>query len=171
MSDLLLISTFLGKPLISSYLIKNQRNDWSLNRTTYSYYWTLFTTFRQSNYCRFPFLCVKEFYPCVFESLQDPPYKHQWQTIPTITSFDLQSHRPHWILQFLGQVLIFFRCAEPFTALQPVTSSSATIYASSTDRWNRQTQVIPKLGRILKFKHQQCYKLIKTLLQLKMRVG
>ena len=26
-------------------------------------------------------------------------------------------------------------------------------------------QIIPKLGRILKFKPQQCYKLIKTLLQ------
>ena len=33
------------------------------------------------------------------------------------------------------------------------------------DRWNRKSQIIPKLGRILKFKPQQCYKLIKTLLQ------
>ena len=34
-----------------------------------------------------------------------------------------------------------------------------------TDRWNRKSQIIPKLGRILKFKPQQCYKLIKILLQ------
>ena len=33
------------------------------------------------------------------------------------------------------------------------------------DRWNRKSQIIPKLGRILKFKPQQCYKLIKPLLQ------
>ena len=33
------------------------------------------------------------------------------------------------------------------------------------DRWNWKSQIIPKLGRILKFKPQQCYKLIKTLLQ------
>ena len=35
----------------------------------------------------------------------------------------------------------------------------------AADRWNRKSQIIPKLGRILKFKPQQCYKLIKTLLQ------
>ena len=33
------------------------------------------------------------------------------------------------------------------------------------DRWNRKSQIIPKLGRILKLKPQQCYNLIKTLLQ------
>ena len=33
------------------------------------------------------------------------------------------------------------------------------------DRWNRKSQIIPKLGRLLKFKPQQSYKLIKTLLQ------
>ena len=33
------------------------------------------------------------------------------------------------------------------------------------DRWNPKSQIIPKLGRILKFKPQPCYKLIKTLLQ------
>ena len=33
------------------------------------------------------------------------------------------------------------------------------------DRWNRKSQIIPKFVRILKFKPQQCYKLIKTLLQ------
>ena len=33
------------------------------------------------------------------------------------------------------------------------------------DRWNRKSQIILKLGRILKFKPQQCYKLITTLLQ------
>ena len=32
-----------------------------------------------------------------------------WQTIQTNISFDLQSHRPHWILQFVRQILIFFR--------------------------------------------------------------
>ena len=32
------------------------------------------------------------------------------------------------------------------------------------DRWNRKSQIIPKLGRILKFKPQQSYKLIKILL-------
>ena len=33
------------------------------------------------------------------------------------------------------------------------------------DRWNRKSQIFPKHGRILKFKHQQCYKLIKTFLE------
>ena len=33
------------------------------------------------------------------------------------------------------------------------------------DRWNRKSQIIPKLGRILKLKPQQCYNLNKTLLQ------
>ena len=33
------------------------------------------------------------------------------------------------------------------------------------DRWNRKSQIIRKLCGILKFKPQQCYKLIKTLLQ------
>ena len=33
------------------------------------------------------------------------------------------------------------------------------------DRWNRKSQIIPNFGRIFKFKTQQCYKLIKTLLQ------
>ena len=28
-----------------------------------------------------------------------------WQTIPAVISFDLQSHWPHWILCFFGQVL------------------------------------------------------------------
>ena len=28
-----------------------------------------------------------------------------WQTIPAVISFDLQSHLPHWILYFFGQVL------------------------------------------------------------------
>ena len=28
-----------------------------------------------------------------------------WQTIPAVISFDLQSHWPHWILYFFGQVL------------------------------------------------------------------
>ena len=32
------------------------------------------------------------------------------------------------------------------------------------DSWNRKSQIFPKHGRILKFKHQQCYKLIKTFL-------
>ena len=36
-----------------------------------------------------------------------------WQTIPTIISFNLQSHRPHWFLQFLSQVLTFFRALVP----------------------------------------------------------
>ena len=36
---------------------------------------------------------------------------------------------------------------------------------SPEDRWNRKSQIIPKLGGILKFKPQQCYNLIKTLLQ------
>ena len=33
------------------------------------------------------------------------------------------------------------------------------------DGWNRKSQRIPKLGRILKFKPEQCYNFIKTLLQ------
>ena len=32
------------------------------------------------------------------------------------------------------------------------------------DSWNRKFQIFPKLGRILKFKDQECYKLLKTLL-------
>ena len=29
----------------------------------------------------------------------------KWKTISTVIFFDLQSHRPHWILHFFGQVL------------------------------------------------------------------
>ena len=42
-------------------------------------------------------------------------------------------------------------------------SSAANFWPA--DRWNRKSQIIPKLGRILKIKPQQCYKFIKTLLQ------
>ena len=42
---------------------------------------------------------------------------------------------------------------------------SAAYYFRPADRWNRKSQIIPKLGRILKFKPQQCYKLVKTILQ------
>ena len=43
-----------------------------------------------------------------------------WQMTSTVISFDLHSHRPHWIFQFLFRSLTFSEhwCAQPFTVLQ-----------------------------------------------------